>query len=198
MVRILSFFPAMVFMAAQPAYAQSGKQSNIAPQTRVEIMLDDIATKLAAAADAHWHKGEYNHNVNAAKMVIAARPDYVEMYANSGWLLWSMNRDAEAEALYKEGIQNNPNTYFMYDELAQFYLTRKKDFQSAAVYYAKAVTFKDAKPQTWNALARSYEKSGQMAKALEAWEKAASFPDNIAAQPNLRRVRNLMKTQGGT
>ena len=182
----------------QPAQAQNQKTLPTDSQVRVEVMLDDIATKLGAAADAHWHKGEYNHNINVTKMVVSARPDLVDMYANAGWLLWSMNKDAEAEALYREGLQNNPNSYFMYDELGQFYFMRKKDFAIAAKYYAKAVTFKDARPQTWNALARSYEKSGQMASALKTWEKAATFPENLAAKPNLQRVRAIVKQQGGT
>jgi pentatricopeptide repeat protein len=155
--------------------------------------LDDISDKLVVVADAHWHKGEYNHIVNLTRIILAARPDLVDLYANAGWLLWSMDRDDEAIALYKQGVQANPNQYYMYDELGQYYLTRKKDYPTAVSYYEKAVKFADVRPQTWNALARAYEKSGQMEKAYTAWQKAATYPNNIAAKPNLERVRRLIK-----
>ncbi len=177
---------------ARSGFAQS-KGATPSNEARVELMLDEIVNKLVVAYDAHWHKGEYNHNINIAKMIIAARPDFVDFYANSGWLLWSMNRDDEAVALYEKGIKANPNTYYMYDELAQYYFIRKKDYATAAKHYERAVKFKDAKPQSWNALARCYEKTGQLEKALAAWEKAVTYKDNPAAKPNLDRVRNKLK-----
>ena len=177
---------------ARPGLAQS-KGTGQTDEARVDLILDEIVNRLVVAYDAHWHKGEYNHNINIAKMIVTARPDSVELYANSGWLLWSMNRDNEAVALYEKGIKANPNTYYMYDELAQYYFVRKKDYVTAAKYYEKAVKFTDVKPQSWNALARCYEKSGQLEKALAAWEKAVTFKDNPAAKPNRDRVRNKLK-----
>jgi len=156
-------------------------------------MLDEIVNRLVVGTDAHWHKGEYNHSINISKMVMAARPDFVDFYANTGWLLWSMNRDDEAVALYEKGIKANPNTYYMYDELAQYYFIRKKNHAKAAKYYEQAVKFKDAKPQSWNALALCYEKSGQLEKALATWEKAVTLKDNPAAKPNRDRVRTKLK-----
>jgi pentatricopeptide repeat protein len=104
-----------------------------------------------------------------------------------------MKRDPEAVALYEKGLKANPNSFYMYDELGQYYFVRAKNYPKAATYYERAVKFKDVKPQTWNALARSYEKSGKLDKALKAWEKAATYPGNPAAQHNLKRVRSLVK-----
>ena len=180
-----------------PAHAQSGQQSATLSPARVELMLDELVTLLVTASDAHWHKGEYNHNINLTRMVVVGRPDLVDMYANAGWLLWSMNRDAEAVAFYQQGLKANPNTFHLYDELGQYNLRRKKDYAAAAKYYAQAVKFSDVKPQTWNAYAHALEKSGQINKALKAWEKAASYPNNVAAAPNLARVRNIIRQRGG-
>ena len=182
----------LLIAVAVPGFAQS-KKSGPSSEARVELMLDELVSKLIVATDRHWHKGDYNHNINLSKMVLAARPDFVDFYANSGWLLWSMNRDAEAVALYEKGIKANPNTYYMYDELAQYYFMRKKDYPTAAKYYEKAVQFKDVTAQSWNALALCYERTGQLEKALKTWEKAATFKNNIAAQPNLKRVRAKME-----
>lgn len=187
---------AVALLAPANVRAQTPKPAP-SGQARVELILDDIVDKLLIVSDAHWHKGEYNHIINLNRMILTGRPDLVDAYANTGWLLWSMNRDAEAVAIFEKGLQANPNTYFMYDELGQYYFIRKKDFAAAAKYYAQAVKFKDAKPQTWNALARSYEKSGQLEKAEAAWEKAASFPNNVSAKPNLERVRKLLKQKSG-
>ena len=182
-----------VTLPASVLQGQTAPTGAVSSEARVELILNEIVDGLIVAADAHWHKGEYNHIINLSRMALAGRPDVHDLYANTGWLLWSMDRDPEAVALYEKGIKLNPNSYYMYDELAQYYFTRKKDYPTAARYYEKAITFKDARPQTWNALARCYEKSGQMDKALKTWEKAATYPDNIAAKPNLARVRNLMK-----
>ena len=177
---------------AQAGFAQSNKATP-SSEARVELILDEVVNRMVAVTDAHWHKGEYNHNINIARMVMAARPDFVDFYANTGWLLWSMNRDAEAVALYEKGIKANPNTYYMYDELGQYYFMRKKDYPTAIKYYEKAVTFKDAEWRAWNALALCYERTGQLEKSLKAWEKAATYKGNVSAASNMARVRNKLK-----
>lgn len=158
-----------------------------------EAIIDEAALELAEQTDPHWHLGEYRHVINMYRVVVAARPNYTEGYINAGWLLWSLNRDDEAVALYEQGLKANPDTYGMYDELGFYYYNRKKDYKRAIPYYEKAVSFKDCRPFTIHMLAHAYERTKQLDKALKMWERAASMPDNQPAKVNLERVRKLMK-----
>jgi len=195
----------LILSLLAPAYAQKPKSAAEGP-AKVEAMADALLDRLWVLTDMHWHKGEYNHNINISRMVIAGRPDLVDAYANCAWLLWSMDRDEEAIAMYKQGIRANPNTYYMYDELGNYYITRKRDWKQALPCYEKAVSFKDCPPFSWHMLARCYEKTGQMEKALETWKRAAAMPDREGdparhlqanAKRHLERVQKLVAQKGG-
>jgi tetratricopeptide (TPR) repeat protein len=162
-------------------------------RSAAEAIIDDVVNKLWDQSDAHWHKGEYNHLINLNKIVVGGHPDNLDAYANMGWLLWSMNRDAEAVAVYKQGIRANPNTFYMYDELGYYYFLRKKDYKQAVVYYEQAVKFPDCPAPSVNMLAHAYEKTNQLEKALKTWQRAVKIPGNAPAKSNLARVQRLLQ-----
>src|SRR5437588_10331904 len=87
-----------------PANAQT-KIPAAGGKAEAEQILDTVIDKIWVLSDLHWHKGEYNHIVNVCKIVAAADPSNVEAFANAGWLLWSMDRDQEAVAVYQDGIK---------------------------------------------------------------------------------------------
>lgn len=172
------------------AKAQGASANGVA---KVDAILDDVTEGLVEMTDRHFHKGEYNHIVHLCRMVVAAHPQDTESYSNAGYLLWSMNRDAEAIALYELGLKNNPNTFFMYDELGQYYAMRKKDYPRAIFYYEKAIACKDCVPLSWHGLAIAYEKTGQKDKALAAWKHAASLKNNPNAASARMHLQRLEK-----
>lgn len=162
----------------------------------VEAIVDDCLRQLYVVSDRHWHKGEYSHLVNVNRMVIAGRPTFIEPYVNAGWLLWSMDRDAEAVALYDAGIAANPNSYALYNEKGFYLITRKKDWKNGLPLLEKAASLPDCAKIVMHTLAHAYERNGQLNKALEAWNKAAADPDNpgrAAARVNRDRVRRLIE-----
>ena len=177
---------------AQAAGTQAAGTGPNGPE-KVEALVDEAVMELWDQADAHWHKGEYNHIINLCRVVAAARPNMVDAYSNAGWLLWSMDRDEEAVKLYEQGLKANPDSYAMYDELGLYFFNRKKDYPRAITYYEKAVACKDVQPFTIHMLAHAYERTKQMDKALKTWERAAAIPNNPPAKVNLERVRRLMK-----
>lgn len=170
-------------------------RASVETQSRgvAEAILDDVMERLWVQSDAHWHKGEYNHLINLNRIIVGGHPNNLDAFANMGWLLWSMNRDDEAVAVYKQGIRANPNTFYMYDELGYYYFLRKKDYKQAIVYYEQAVKFPDCPAPTVNMLAHAYEKTNQLDKSLKTWERAVKIQGNASARSNLERVRRLVQ-----
>ena len=138
--------------------------------------------------DAHFHQGEYNHVVNLSRIMVQAEPQRVEAYANSAWLLWSTDRNAEAIAFLKQGLNANPNSYYMYDELGAHYFSRLHDPKTAIPYYEKAASFR-CPYATLHALANCYEKTDQWVKSVATWERAAKFREDRLAPVRLKRAQ---------
>jgi tetratricopeptide (TPR) repeat protein len=175
--------------AAKPAAAVSTAPMDT--QDAANAILADSVSGLRAQVDRHFHEGEYNHIVNLERIIVQAEPADYHAYEDSAWLLWSMDRNAEAVAFLKQGLQANPKTFEFYDELGAHYLTRLHDAKSALPYYEQAIKFK-CPFFTWNNLAHCYEKTNQWDKAVEAWQSAAKFPNNLIAVRRLERARHRL------
>ena len=169
-----------------------------AQSSMADCVVDGVMDRLAENIDLHWHEGEYCHIVNISRVIVTAQPYRKTIYADAAWLLWSMNRDPEAVALLKLGLKNNPNTYYMYDELANYYRIRKKDYATALIYFQQAARFKDCAAETIHGLAGCYEKTNQPRKALAAWKRAATMPEGQAiAIAKVKRLEQELKITPG-
>lgn len=161
----------------KPLPAKSSPTSFYTPEGQEQIadaILTDAVDQLLDQADEHYHKGEYNHLINISRVVVQGNPHRVEAFANAAYLLWSTGQNDAATAFLKQGIEGNPDNYYMYDEMGAHFYHRLKDYPNAVAYYEKAVKF-DCPFFTWSGLAHSYEKVDQWEKAVGAWEKAANF-----------------------
>ena len=163
-------------------------QKNVVGQKAVaDNIVAGVMEDLWEQTDEHFHQGEYNHVVNLSRVIVQAEPKRVEAYANSAWLLWSTDRNADAIAFLKQGLNANLNTYYMYDELGAHYFSRLHDPKTAIPYYEKAVTF--ACPySTLHALANCYEKTDEWAKSVATWKRATKFKDDRLAPVRLKRA----------
>lgn len=165
------------------------------PATADAIVAETLHT-LYEQADAHFDAGEYNHTINLNQIVAEGDPRNVETYADNAWLLWSTDRAQEGLATLKKGIEANPDTYYMYDEMGDFYWLYLKDPKSAIPYYQKAVQFK-CPWFTWHNLAHCYERLGMWKEAAEAWAHAARYPDDPIASIHLKRIQKLIEQHNG-
>jgi|GEM_PF-983326 len=148
--------------------------------------------------DAHFHKGEYNHIINLCRIDVQGDPHNLEAYANSSWLLWSMDRDKEAVEFLLQGLKANPNTYYMYDELGSYYYFRRKDYAKSISYYEQASACKDCPALTLHMLAHAYQKNGQLQEAKSTWERVLAMkndPNHDIAKHNLQEVEQLLAKQ---
>ncbi len=143
-------------------------------QQLADAILTDAVDQMWVQADAHWHKGEYNHYVNISRVIVQGDPRNVEAYSNSAYLLWSTGRNDDATAFLKQGLAANSDSYYMFDELGAHYYYHLKDYANALPYYEKAVQF--TSPYiTWSGLAHCYEKVNQWDKAVKTWEKVTAL-----------------------
>lgn len=192
---MLRFFSTCVLLAAGLILISC--RSAVAAAPLADSMTGSSLGMLFSMCDDHFHKGEYCHSVRLSKIVIQGNPWNMDAYANSAWLLWSMNRDPEAVELLEEGSKANPATYYMYDELGVYYAVRKKDYVRSIDWYKKATACKDCPALTYHGMAHSYEKNGQLAKAVETWNIAVNMKNNMNAEIariNLERVKKLLET----
>ncbi len=158
-------------------------------QQQVEVIVNQIFDNLTEIGDQHYHDGEYNHIVNIARINQVARPKDLNSVANAGWLLWSMNRDNEAITLYQQSIKDNPNSYFMYDEVAYYYYQHKKDYKTSLSYYEHAAKYPDVPQFSLHMYAHCYEKLGNLSKALTVWQRACKDESDLIAKANFDKVK---------
>jgi tetratricopeptide (TPR) repeat protein len=170
---------------------KSGVKEPVTQQMLAEAILGDSMRDLDERIDAHFHKGEYSHCINLNRILVQGIPQDVEAYGNAAYLLWSTDHNDEAIAFLKQGITANPSNYYLYDELGMHYALLMKDPARGLPYYEQAVKF-DCPALTWNGLANCYEKTNQWDKAVEAWQSAAKFPNNLIAVRRLDRARNRL------
>ncbi len=143
-------------------------------QQIADAILTDAVDQLWAQADAHFHKGEYNHTINLSRVVVQGDPRNVEAFSDAAYLLWSTGQNDAATAFLKQGLTANSDSYYMYDELGAHFYYRLKDYPNAVTYYEKAIKY-DCPFFTWSGLAHSYEKTNQWEKAVKTWEKSGNF-----------------------
>jgi tetratricopeptide (TPR) repeat protein len=160
-----------------------------------------VLDKLWLQTDRHFEEGEYHHCINLSRIIVQGDPHNLDAYANSAWLLWSMDQDKDAVKMLLQGVQANPKTYFMYDELGLYYFMRKKDYAESVHYYELAEKCADCTPLSLHGLAHAYEKNGQLEEARDLWQKLSEMSTDqtrAAAQMNLKRLDALIqkKSQG--
>ena len=174
--------------AGKSGKTQEAKLYPTSAQETADAILADSLGQIFERTDSHWHKGEYNHAVNLCRIVVQGDPHNVEAYGNAALLLWSTDRNDQAIAFLQQGIQANPKTYALYDEMGNHYWLHLKDANTAIPFYEKAVKFNCPWP-TWHSLAHCYEKTKQWDKAVSAWEGAARFTDDPLAPGRLERAK---------
>jgi len=204
-------------MATSPATASSGGQgrkarsgpagasatrqpvhnSPVAERQMADYILGDTLQALESLRDVHFHEGEYNHLINLSYIIIQGVPQNMSIYADAAYYLWSTDRNDQSIALLKQGLRANPNSYYMYDELGQHYLTLLHQPEQALPFYEQAVKF-NCPYATWHGLAHCYEMTNQWDKAVQAWQKAAkTYPNDALAPVRLKRAKaELAKHQG--
>ncbi|MBW3637707.1 MAG: tetratricopeptide repeat protein, partial [Armatimonadetes bacterium] len=80
------------------------KEDPKAKQKAKETAVD----KLWRESDVACHAGDYARAVALHRQIVALEPDDVESYSVALWLLWSMEKPAEAVQFIEKGLKANP------------------------------------------------------------------------------------------
>lgn len=169
---------------------KSGKasMSQKSKQDRIDFLKKEI--------DRRWHHpeneevGDYPAIVEILREIVKLDPQDVDSWGNLWYLLWSMGFKEDALVELKKGLEFNKDTYYMYDELGQYYRVALKDYKSAAQWFEQAIKFKDCKQTTFDALGRCHEAIGNLDRARRVWEAAVKrWPGDEYAKSRLRKLK---------
>ncbi len=138
--------------------------------------------------DGYWHAGDYEACLRIAQEVTVLDPQFVEAWTSGAWLLTNMDRDAEAEAMYKEGLAANPDSPDAYFELGFFYREHKR-YDEAIAMFRQVPKYGGRE----GAAAHAAQYAGRMrplrAEALTEWRAVAQrFPDDPVAKTKITRL----------
>jgi tetratricopeptide (TPR) repeat protein len=173
---------------------------------QVDRAKTSLMNLLTARIDESWHRGDYEKCVRLFRMQMRLDPKWVESYDGAAWLLWSMGKFDEAEAIYKEGIANNPGNYRLYFELAHMYyrtarssLYEKSEEESRRLYEQAVEQLRLAiqrqSPSHVNyLLARIFHTLGRYAEERAVLEKMLQkYPEDSFAKRDLKRLEEMGK-----
>ncbi len=76
--------------------------------------------------DVRWHAGEWDECVRLTREIVLLDPHHVEAWTSGAWVLWNMDRDEEAVAMYKQGLAANPGDPDLYFDFGFYYRYRKQ------------------------------------------------------------------------
>jgi tetratricopeptide (TPR) repeat protein len=164
-----------------------------------------IAGLLWVRTDSFFHSGNYDAVLPMLRLVTWLDPNWTDVYATGGWHITYNFTDTDNRsdrrylppglAFLSEGIANNPNTYDLYKEKGWTNYDKVHDYEEAVLAYQAGWdadlkrdkagnTLLDAKgnvihtadvTQVLNALGHSYQRSGQVDKAIETWQLASNM-----------------------
>lgn len=148
------------------------------------------AQALTDEADTWFHAGDYDQAIRCNEAAIFLQPSWVDVYAASAWLQWSMNRHGAAITTYRRAIAANPNNWEAHFELGFYYLHH--NHVSSAVEHLKRSFELDAPPVQARTYAHALEKSGKLREALLIWQELDTRDSSGAVDANLNRLRKIL------
>jgi len=186
---------AVIFVLCLSALAWAGArpENRLRPipaaqaEKRVTETRDFIVDLLWEHTDVHWHVGEWEDCIRLSRQAFELDPHFTEAYTNAAWLLANLNRDAEAIAVFREGIAINPDNHDIHHHFGMFF-ERRHRYDEAVEQFRKAV--ENAAPQTWqHMLPGTLEKAGRKQEALEEWKALLQrFPDDPVAKQHIEKL----------
>ena len=151
-----------------PRRAVSPAQQSAA---QVDGILSGVVDALWAQNDHYFHEGDYPRIIGLDRIIVQADPHFIDCYTTGAWLMWSDGLDADADAFYRQCVQNNPRTSAAYYDYGAFLFHHLRRYDDARRVFQASAALPDAGVIDWRMLAHSYEKLGQYDRAALVWRR---------------------------
>lgn len=168
--------------------AVAQQQIPAASMTKLGYVFSDVNDRLWLANDEFWHDGQLNRCIATLRLITRINPHETDAYESVSWLMYSDLREEDSEAILREGLAYNLDSYDLYLELGTFCYFRMR-YNEAIALLTACVTFPDAPAYSRNQLAHAFEKNGQIGDALDIWTQIEAIdPDDAVAQLQIDRI----------
>ena len=185
---------AAALCAAPPAPQKLKPVTAAEADQRVAETRDFLANMLWAHTEEHWHVGEWEECIRLCRQIVALDPHFLEAYNGAAWMLWNLDRDNEAIAVYRAGIAANPDQYEIYHEFGMYYYQRKQ-WDQAAEQFRKSVET-GAPMYFQHMLPNVLDRAGRKQEALKEWRALLKrFPDDPIAKQHIAALEQALAAQ---
>ena len=150
-------------------------------------------------SDAAFHAGDYPRAIELHRAIVAADPADFESFGVGAWLLWSMDKRAEADAFIAQGLKENPDNWEMWDAAGKQY-GLEKDYPKERDAYGKAVALagKDADMMMVRRFAHATQNAGDLSGSATIWRGLVeAYPTDAVNKNNLARVEKSLEERDG-
>jgi tetratricopeptide (TPR) repeat protein len=125
-------------------------------------------------------------------------PHFVDAYQLGGLFLSIGRAFPDAAAIYKKGIQHNPDRWELPYDLGRMYFLDLGDIPAALEWIERASTLPDHPPYVPRLVAQLRARAGLIEAALEMWERIRETTDNPwireKATREIERLRERART----
>jgi arylsulfatase A-like enzyme/Flp pilus assembly protein TadD len=151
---------------------------------------DDLKTLLPyhakwMQATVAYSAGRSAEGIRLLKEIVTERKDFDLAYTYLANFYQEQKRPADAEAVLREALANNPASFRINTALGIIMIDNGR-FDEAIDVLNKSLASIDFDPETWNYLGVAYWNTGRFDEALEAYERALSLDSNYAIVFNNR------------
>ncbi len=191
--------PAAKTAAPSPAMEQHGPNDGHDHGGGPKINEGSTTDYLWRRSDAAFHAGDYPRAVELHRAIVTIDPTDVESFGVGAWLMWSMDKKADADAFISLGLKENPDSSEMWSTAgAQYGLEKRFAEESNAYGKAVALAGKDADQMLRRRYAHASEHAGELSQSATVWRAlVADFPNEAVNKNNLARVEQMLDEKNG-
>lgn len=152
-------------------------------------------------AHKYYHSGDYSNMLYHLIEKVKLDKHDVNAYSDIAYYYWSMSINIKSrkeefknKAFYylKEGIENNKDSAYMYDEMGRI-LTMDKNINAALPYFEEAIKRKDAPLTSFHSLAFIYFQKDKLKDAVVVLENCIKkFPDDVKGKSKLKEIKEIL------
>ena len=167
----------------------SAHNMGVAPGLSIDQLLASVAGLREMVAGILWvqsdeffHTGQFDAILPVIRLVTWLNPRQIEVYSTGAWHIGYNFTDEQnrsdrryiplALRLLDDGVTNNPDTYELFHNMGWMYYNKiDDDYPKAVKWFEQSVTKPDVLPALKSILANSYQRTGEVDKALDWYWK---------------------------